>query len=171
MDDALKRQAAELRAAIYKGDVPAVEKAVTERRDLLNLMTPFGTWVHVAATAGQLDVVKLLLAKGIAIDTPGGTYKANALNLAAANGHVDIVDWLLSHGSAMDLSAPEKNPLFAAITDGHVAVVKLLLERGIDTTVKYDRGYPTETDALAFAEERGQEAIAALLRKVKAKQP
>lgn len=63
----------------------------------------------------------------------------------------------------MDVSDPERNPLFGAIYGGHIEIVRLLIDQGIDTHVKYTGKSMKNMDALAFARERGQMDIAALL--------
>ena len=74
-----------------------------------------------------------------------------------------MVKYLLSCGAEMDVSEPERNPLFGAIYGGHADIAKLLIESGIDTRVKYTGESMKNMDALAFAHERGQKDIAALL--------
>ncbi len=71
--------------------------------------------------------------------------------------------YLLSEGATIDVSQPERNPLFGAIYGGHTAVAKLLIDKGIDTHVKYTGGSMKEMDALAFAKEWGRNDIVDLL--------
>ncbi len=82
---------------------------------------------------------------------------------AASNGHVEIVRSLLDVGAELDVSKPERNPLFGAIYGGHLEIVKLLVERGIDYRVSYTGQSMKNMDALAFALERGQREIARYL--------
>src|SRR5262249_7659824 len=93
----------------------------------------------------------------------GGIFDAAPLNLAASKGFIDIVLYLLNSGAEMDTSEPQRNPLFAAIHGGHAEIVKLLLEGGIDKTVKYTGESMRNMDARACALERGQTEIARLL--------
>lgn len=127
--------------------------------------TPFGAWLHVAASVGSVEMVKELLDLGVDINARGGTLGGNALNYAASNGHMEVVKYLLSCGAEMDVSEPERNPLFSAIYGGHIEIVNLLIENGIDIHVKYTGESMKNMDALAFAQERGQAEIAALLSK------
>jgi len=152
--------AKEIRMTIKEGEV---EKAITligSNGDLLHLMTPLGTWLHVAASFGQLEVMKRLIAMGLDLNRKGGIFEAAPLNIAASKGHIDIVKYLLASGAELDVSEPERNPLFAAIYGGHLEIVKLLLEQGIDATVKYTGPSMEGMDAHAFALERGQTEIA-----------
>lgn len=158
-----KQIAKDIRTAIKKGDSDKVVELIGTNKEYLNMMTPFGTWLHVAASRGELDIVKKLIELGVNINTPGGVYGGGALNEAATAGHIEIVKYLLSCGAHMDVSEPERNPLFGAISNGHVDIVKLLIESGIDTKVKYNGETMKEMDALAFAKEQGQEEIIMLL--------
>jgi hypothetical protein len=161
MDD--KQIAKEIRIAIKQGDVDRVSFLIGHEKARLHMMTPFGTWLHVAAAHGQLEILKLLLDLGIDINTYGGISGGGPLNEAASEGHIEIVAYLLSKGAKLDETEPEKNPLFSAIHGGHVAIAKLLIDKGIDTTVKYSGPSMSNMDALAFAQERGQDEIAKML--------
>ncbi len=63
----------------------------------------------------------------------------------------------------MDVSEPERNPLFGAIYGGHTDVAKFLINSGIDTQVKYTGPNMKNMDALAFVNEWGRTEIADLL--------
>lgn len=71
---------------------------------------------------GKLAIVKKLIELGAEVNMPGGVYGGGALNEAASAGNIDIVRYLLSCGAEMDVSEPERNPLFGAIGNGHVDV-------------------------------------------------
>lgn len=64
----------------------------------------------------------------------------------------------------MDISEPDRNPLFAAIHAGHKNIVELLLKTGIDTTVKYTGKSMKDMDAIAFAYEWGRKEIAEMIK-------
>ncbi len=134
-----------------------------EAPESLNSMTPFGTWLHVAATSGTLALVRYLVEKGLDPNAKGGTFGGGAINLAASTGRLDVVRYLASCGAELDTSEPERNPLFAAVLAGHAEIVRFLLDSGIDAQVRYTGTSMKDMDAAAFARERGQLAIAALL--------
>lgn len=160
----IKVRAKEIRTAIKQDDVERVVKLIGSDPELLHLvMEPFGTWLHVAATYGKLEIVKKLIDLGIDINRCGGVYGGGALNEAASEGHPDVVNYLLSCGAEMDISNPVKNPLFGAIQGGHVDVVKILIANGIDIRVKYSGESMKNMDSVAFAHEQGQKEIANLL--------
>jgi len=60
---------------------------------------------------------------------------------------------------------PERNPLFAAIDNGHLEIAKALIDAGIDTTVKYKGTSGKTKDALSYARDWGREDIEALILK------
>lgn len=156
--------AKEIRTAIKQNNVERVVELIGSDMELLNMdMGPFGTFLHVAATHGKLEIVKRLIELGADINKRGGVYGGGALNQAASKGQIEIVRYLLSCGAEMDVSEPERNPLFGAIQGGYVDIAKLLIENGIDVHVKYTGEYMKNMDALAFAHEQGQIEIANLL--------
>jgi len=108
-------------------------------------------------------MVRHLVGLGIDINRRGGTFGGSPINEAASEGHLDVVRYLLEVGAELDISDPVRNPLFGAIYGGHIDIVKLLVEKGIDAHVKYTGESMINMDALAFARERGQTDIAALL--------
>jgi len=153
----------EIRSAIKQGNVEKVRELIGTNNELLNLMTPFGTWLHVAASHGKLEIVKYLINSGLDSNIKGGTFNAGAINRAASEGYVEIVKYLIDCGAELDVSEPDRNPLFAAIYGGHKDIVELLIDRGIDTSIKYIGNSMNNMDAYVFAIERGQREIATLL--------
>jgi hypothetical protein len=47
--------------------VQKVCSLIADSADTLHYMTPFGTWLHVAAKSGNLDIVRVLISLGIKI--------------------------------------------------------------------------------------------------------
>ncbi|WP_199884107.1 ankyrin repeat domain-containing protein [Anaerosinus massiliensis] len=151
----------DIRAAIKQGNLEKVIGLIANDKERLNFSTSvFGTWLHVAANAGQLDIVQYFVEAGIDINQHGGIFEGSPINEAASKGHLEIVKYLLSCGAELDVSDPVRNPLFSAITGGHIKIVKFLIDSGIDIHVKYENG----RDALAYAIERGENEIADLIR-------
>jgi ankyrin repeat protein len=149
----------EVRSAIRSGDVNRVVSLLSAKPDQLNLVTPFGTWLHVASRVGNFEIVKRLVEMGADINAVGGTFDAAPLKTAASYGHADIVKYLISNGAVFDTSEPFRNPLVGAIYNGHLNIVQLLIQHGFDYTVKYTGDVMKGTDAIAYARDRGQSAI------------
>jgi uncharacterized protein len=153
------------RPAIKQGNLAEVVRLIGNDPSRLRIDSPFGTWLHMAASHGKLDIVRWLVSQGVDVNAIGGMGERRAIDEAAANGYVDVVKLLLDSGATLDVSESVRNPLFAAIvggiSDSHTAVAKLLIDSGIDTTVKYPN--LDNMDALEHAREWGRSDIVKLL--------
>lgn len=156
--------AKEIRGAIKNGKLDTLRDLLEKEPELLTWITPFGTWLHVAAAHGQLEIIEYLVNVGLDINAPGGTFSTNALERAATKGHLDIAEYLINHNVEIDTSEPDRNPLFAAIYGGHFEIVKLLVENKVDISIKYSGDNMKDMDAYAFSIERGQTEIAEYLK-------
>jgi hypothetical protein len=58
----------EIRDAIIDGDSKKVMSLLTTNPQMRDFMTPFGTWLHVAATHDKRDLVKYLVELGIDVN-------------------------------------------------------------------------------------------------------
>lgn len=156
-----------LYGAIESQNLVKVRELLEDDTELLNIETPFGTWLHLASEVGDIAIVKFLIEKGLKVNKKSGIGNAFPIKNAATEGHVEIVKFLLSIGAKMDTSEPERNPLFGATHFGHLDIVKLLIKAGIDYKVKYTGKSMKNMDALAFATEMGQTKVADYLRSLK----
>ncbi len=154
----------QIRNLIRSEDLKSLEEIFIEAPELLRIKTVFGTWLHDASRLGMPKVVNLLVKLGIDVNEIGGTFNSNALKTAASAGNLEIVDFLLASGSKMDVSEPDRNPLFSAIYIGNYSIAKLLIDTGMDISIKYTGERMKDMDALAYAEERGELEIAELIR-------
>lgn len=150
--------------AIRSGDCEQMKTILRSHPAAATMTTPFGSWLHVAASKGQLEMVKVLV-KDFDLDVDLGNSVSNGapIHSAALGGNYDVVKYLLDRGAKLDTSEPVRNPLFGAILGGNVEVAKLLLESGIDKSVRYSGEVMDNTDALAFARERGATEFVAIL--------
>ncbi len=156
----------EIRGAIKSNDTNRLVSLLESDKSRLNMVTPFGTWLHVAARAGNLEAVKRLVEMGADINKRGGTFDAGPLNIAVSYGQYEIVRYLLSSGAELDVSEPYRNPLFGAIYHGDLAIAKMLVEHGIDWHMKYSGETMKDTDAISYARELGQLDITAYLESI-----
>jgi ankyrin repeat protein len=153
-----------IREAVENGNLEQVAALIGNDERKRDMATVFGSWLHVAATHGQLAVVKWLVEAGIDINNHSGIAGGTALNEAALEGHLNVVRYLLENGAELDVSESERNPLFSAVNGGHLEIVRFLLEHGMDARVGYSGPAVKDFDAHAFAVEQGQRQIAAYLR-------
>ncbi|MGE6403031.1 ankyrin repeat domain-containing protein [Bacillus cereus] len=153
-----------MRDSIKSGQLDTLRDLLEKEPKMLEYVTPFGTWLHVATAHGQLEIIEYLINSGINIHAKCGTFSTNALERAATKGHLHIAEYFIKHQVEMDTSEPDRNPLFAAIYSGHFEIVKLLVMNGIDITIKYSGNNMKKMDAYTFAVERGEMKIAEYLK-------
>lgn len=153
-----------IRNAIKLGDINEVKRLIDVYPESLHSMTPFGTWLHVAAKNGHFVIVQYLIQKGLDIDVKGGTFDASALNLAAGSGHIEIVKYLIESGAELDVTLAKRNPLFGAIYGGRKEVVEYLVEKGLDISIRYTGEDIKNMNANEYAREFGQTEIAEYLK-------
>ncbi len=157
-----------IRHAARANDFQTFVRLVNEDISQLNVITrPFGSWLHMAASFGRVDMVKYLLELGADINLKERIFDGNALNLAASKGHTEVVLLLLENGAEMDVSQPERNPLFGAIYGGSKEIVEILIKQGIDYRIRYTGKRMTDMGAIEFARERGQTEILNYLESLK----
>ncbi|MFJ5771001.1 ankyrin repeat domain-containing protein [Psychrobacillus sp. NPDC093180] len=154
-----------IRNAIKLGDIKEVKRLIVDNPESLHTMTPFGTWLHVAAKKGHFEIVEHLIDKGIEVNTKGDVFDASPLRVAAGAGHLEIVKYLIKAGAELDVSLAKRNPLFGAIYGGHKEVVDLLVEKGIDISIRYTGENMKNMNAYEYAKEFGQTEIAEYLKK------
>jgi ankyrin repeat protein len=116
--------------AAYRGHTKAVE--ILLRNIDLNQADDFGdTPIFVAASAGRVDVVRLLLLQKKIHINKFNKKGMTALWIAAQNGHTEVVNALCKAGANIDLSNHNNtSPLFMAVQQNHVSVIKILLAAG-----------------------------------------
>jgi uncharacterized protein len=149
--------------AIKAGNLQRVTELLEEHPEAIDLDTPMGSWLHIAASAGQLAVVKELVERGIDVNARGGTFKTNALYFAVNYGHLDVVKYLLEAGSETDMSVSEKNPLFAAIhKNDNTEIAQALIDHGLDP----HHDYGDDWNAISFAKQNGAQKILKLLQSI-----
>jgi ankyrin repeat protein len=178
-----------LHDAARTGDTAKAAALIMDDPSAVNVRDLSGsTPLSLAAQEGQLEMVKLLLDKGAAIEvkvnyrgappatvafyadpatlkllstkSPIDAIGATPLYIAAKEGHTAIAEALLAKGAAVDSEESMGNtPLYIAAQEGHVEVVKLLLEKGARIEGKRsDRVTP-----LATAAQQGQLQVVELL--------
>lgn len=150
---------------IDANNLVALEEVLQMHPEQLRAYTPFagGTWLHYAAGEGFTEVVELLLTLGADCNAGAKWNGRNALVDAAEYNRYPVAKCLLDHGAHMAVDSSAKNPLFAAIIGCSPDIVKLLLERGMDSTVRYNSDTMKDMDAVAFAMMQGEREIAHMI--------
>jgi ankyrin repeat protein len=112
-----------------------------------------------AAAHGNEVVVKLLLEKGVELESKGRGGRT-PLSFAAEEGHEAVVKLLLDKGAQLEsMDGDRRTPLSWAADNGQEVVVRLLLEKGAQLESKDIYG----RTPLSFVAEEGHEAVVKLL--------
>jgi len=149
-----------LRDAVERGDRATIEKALERGADL-QAKDDLGRSVVVLAThyAGDLELVKLLHAKGAPVDVPDVNGRT-ALSFAAEDGRLDLVRWLVEQKAAVDSrDQQQRTPLFHAALAAHDDVIAFLADRGAAVDPRDQFG----DTPLMVACAKGHDATAVLL--------
>ncbi len=145
--------------AVKKGEIDNVKNLLKQNEGLLENVTALGSWLHVAASYEQIEVVEYLISEGIDLNIEGAAGKVTPIRCAALQGNLNIVKILYDNGAILDVSTANKNPLFAAIYNNHFKIVKFLVENGIDLTASYSIGQLDRVDACEYARQFGRTEI------------
>lgn len=150
--------------AIDRSDLHNLAKLLQDHPEMRNFEVPGigGTWLHHAAAYGSVDTLRCLLGLGFDVNSSEQIDGAKPINFAAQKGRSDNVAYLLSQGATLDSSSSVANPLFSAVTGKSSEVVRLLLDHGIDVSVRYTKNWDN-MDALAFALMWGEMDIADMI--------
>lgn len=139
--------------AVMFSNYKAVE-VLLEKGASANVALAGGTPLHVAATFGPVEVVKVLLAHQAEVNAANQSNGKRALHLAAAVGNTDIIRVLLEAGAKPDLVD------FHGCSTLHLAVwsddiFNLLLARGADPKLESSDGMTS----LHMASQVGSRAV------------
>ena len=164
MDNEQSKIVKAMRNAIKNGNLDVVKELLGNNDGLLEVNTVFGSWLHIAASYGRIDIASYLIDCGIDVNRNGDISGGNSIRSAAENGQIEMVELLYNHGTVFDVSEAAKNPLFGAIYGGHYNVVRFLVEHGIDIATYYSIGELDKVDACEYAKQLGQTEIEKYLR-------
>ncbi|CAG9773085.1 unnamed protein product [Ceutorhynchus assimilis] len=110
-----------------------------------------------AAREGHEEMVHLLLGQGANINAQTDETQETALTLACCGGFTEVADILLKGGADIELGA--STPLMEASQEGHLELVRFLLEYGANVNAITQ----TNDTALTYACENGHTDVADLL--------
>ena len=123
--------------AVAAGEAEQVESWIAEGADLDQ---PFmgQTALMVAARAGHLRVVEILIAAGADVNAQTSrALEATALMMAARYGRTEVMEVLLDHGANVNSRTDNGyTALMRAARNGQTTAVRLLVENGADVRVR-----------------------------------
>ena len=100
----------------------------------------------IAAKTGNVEMAEMALAAGADVN-----FNDQPLYMAAINGHTKMVEFLLDRGA--DINAQEGMVFLHAAASGHLAVLRLLVKRGINLNIEGE--FPVEWAVGAAADNLG----------------
>jgi uncharacterized protein len=125
--------------AAKRGDVTAVRTLLAAGADVNAASGDGLTPLHVAAEAGRLDVVKVLLDAKATVDSRTRIGQYTPLHLAAGNARTDVVQALLAAGANAKLATTNSGVtalhMAARVANGEGAV-RALLASGVDVDAR-----------------------------------
>jgi ankyrin repeat protein len=143
--------------AIREGHRATAEAILNYRPRLDNRNRAGDSALMVAVLRGDEEMVKRLIASGASVNHEGWT----PLHYAAYEGNIGLFDLLLNSGAEINALTPSKaDALMLAANNGHLDMVKRLLQTPISLERKNDRGYTAE----AWARSKGNTDIADLIQ-------
>lgn len=118
------------------GDIEGCKRLLKEHPERLMLRNGLGaTPLHVASEAGQLEMVRMLLSAGAAIDALNGSQRPPLFD-AAYRGHKEVVQLLLEKGARRDLrDVRGYTPLNWAAIRRHAEVLDIFMKFGDHPTL------------------------------------
>ena len=125
-------------AAAMERSAGAVQALLLSPATDIDARNPAGeTALMYASLFGDLDTVKLLVARRAQINQPGWT----ALHYAAGSGQLSVVQYLLEQNAYIDAPSPNgTTPLMMAAREGRVTVAEYLVREGADPTLRNEPG-------------------------------
>ena len=158
----MKSLPAQIIKVIKNDDVGGLRALMASDPKQLTWHTPFAgeTWLGYAASNGKLGSMALLVDLGA--DVNQGDHRENVKPIcsAASNDQLEAVEFLLNRGATLDTEVSVQNPLFSAIVGRSPRIVNLLLEAGMNCSVRYNSPTMKNIDAIAFALMRGEKECA-----------
>ncbi|MEN9316566.1 MAG: Ankyrin repeat [Pseudomonadota bacterium] len=144
--------------AAREGSIAAVRALLISPATQIDAPNAEGeTALMVAAGAGNLEIVKLLVARKAQVNRTGWT----PLHYAAGNGHREVVEYLLEQSAYIDAASENgTTPLMLAARQMKITVARLLVAEGADPTLRNQAGL----DAAGYFERLGETGHADWMR-------
>ncbi len=155
IDDLLK--------AVNADDISRVKDLLKEGLDVNGMNKNGWSALMIAASKGNVDILKLLIENGAALDVRKYQGGQTALIFAAHWGHADVVRHLIARGANLNIQMDDGwTALIDSISTDNVEVAKILVESGADANIKSNTGW---TALMAAAYENHLEIVDLLIKR------
>jgi hypothetical protein len=142
-------------ARLEAGDAASAREWLDAGLDPDTIADRIGTGLMIGAWTGDLEMMKLFLARGADVNKANAAGE-QALMHAAWRGNLAAVDLLLASGARVNQSPMRWSALHYAVFAGHREVMARLLARGADIDARSTNG----SSVLMMAVYEGHEALA-----------
>ncbi|KAJ3564760.1 hypothetical protein NP233_g8076 [Leucocoprinus birnbaumii] len=162
-DPTLSKDAQLLRVAVGLGAGKMVQDLIVDKIEngWIDVADSHGEQlIHLAASNGHDNVIRILLDKGANIEAPNKNSKT-PIHLAALNGHAGVVNLLLDAGAKINArDSNGQTPIHLAAANGQDEMVKNLACWGADVNAQDDRNRTPVHLAAGHGHVKAVEALA-----------
>jgi ankyrin repeat protein len=147
--------AGEIHSAIKKNDIKKVTEILDKDPSAVNAREKMAgsTPVHIAAICGYREITLLLISRGADINIRDASWGVTPLHWAK---NPEVATVLLSAGA--NIEAKDKfggTPLFAAVSNGNIEMVRFLLSKGSNINAKTSYNMTPLQKALELQKKQG----------------
>ena len=122
--------------------------------------------LNCAASENSVWAIDHLVSVGTDINGRAGRFKANAITTAAFYDAVEAAERLLSYGARIEDASSIQSPMMKAVSQGHMRMIKWLIDVGCDPNLTYKLGDGSFRNARSYAIECGKTDVAEYLEAI-----
>jgi len=153
----------DLLEAVDADDMSRIQNLLNEGLDVNGMNEQGWSALMIAASKGRMDILRLLIENGAALDLKNHQGGQTALIFAAHWGHVEVVRYLIAKGANLNMQMDDGwTALIDSISRGNLEVAKILIDSGANINVKSNTGW---TALMAAAHENQREIVDLLIER------
>ncbi|WP_160114955.1 ankyrin repeat domain-containing protein [Bryocella elongata] len=137
--------------AIASKRTPLTDAFIVAKTPLVSADKNTPSPICAASASGDIDLVQRMLVTPAKASSLPPHVRYECLSMAATSGSIPVVDFWLDHHAPLRLAYPKssdedddqgpQSPLFAAVSRGHISIVKRLLQRGASVSLAANDGH------------------------------
>jgi ankyrin repeat protein len=148
--------------AIVRNEADTIRQVIADDPSLLTRFYLEDSWLHMAAEAGRIEIMEILINAGLDVDRLTSDSMRTPLDTAAGQGHFKPCEWLLDHGADINHGlGKQATPIFSAVFSKSLSLVELFVNRGANLNARF--GDPS-VDLISYAQQHGTPEIVTYLR-------